>query len=351
MRFERPLLLLALVVLAAVVALGWWLLRRRRMRYAVRFTNLDVLAAVAGGSAWRRFVPPALFVGALAALCVALARPHVERLIPVEKAMVILVIDTSRSMQAKDVKPTRLAAAQEAMRHFLDRVPDKVRVGLVVFAGDAQIGAPPTTDHDLVEDSINEIGQFQTFGGTAIGDALAAAVELAQDALAEGNETIALRAAPADDAKGLASILFLSDGAQTRGTLLPYEGADRAKAAGIPVYTVALGTPEGTVTGRFGFGFGPGGGGPPPGSPGFDDEQTIPVPPDPETLRGIAETTGGKFTEARTADVLEETYENLGSSLAREPGETEITFAFLGIAGGLLLLAGLLSALWSPRFP
>jgi Ca-activated chloride channel family protein len=348
MRFERPLLLLALVGLAAAIALAWWLLRRRRMRYAVRFTNLDVLAAVAGRSAWRRFVPPVFFIAALAALCVAFARPHVDRLIPVDRAMVILVIDSSRSMQAKDVKPTRLAAAQEAMQRFLDRVPNKLRVGLIVFSGDAQVAAPPTTDHGLVEESIDEIGEFQSFGGTAIGDALAAAVELAQRSLSEGNETIALRAAPADE-KRLASILFLSDGAQTRGTLLPYEGADRAKAAGIPVYTVALGTPEGVVTGRFGFGFGPST--PPPGTPGYGDEQTIPVPPDPETLRQIAETTGGKFTEARTADVLEQTYEKLGSSLGREPGETEITFAFLALAGGLLLVAGVLSALWSPRFP
>jgi Ca-activated chloride channel family protein len=340
MRFERPLLLLALIALAGAVALAWWLLRRRRIRYAVRFTNLEVLAAVAGGSAWRRFIPPAFFIAALAALCVAFARPHVDRLIPVDKAMVILVIDSSRSMQAKDVKPTRLAAAQDAMRQFLDRAPNKLRVGLVVFAGDAQVAAPPTNDHGLVEQSIDEIGEFQTFGGTAIGDALAEAVELAQRSLSEGQETIALRAAPADETKGLASILFLSDGAQTRGTLLPFEGADRAKKAGIPVYTVALGTPEGTVRGRFGFGYGP-------GAP----EQTIPVPPDPETLRGIAETTGGKFTEARTADVLEETYEKLGSNLGREPGETEITFVFLALAGGLLLVAGVLSAVWSPRFP
>jgi Ca-activated chloride channel homolog len=346
-RFERPLLLLALLALAAAVALAWWLLRRRRMRYAVRYTNLDVLAAVAGGSAWRRFVPPVVFIAALAALCVASARPHVDRLIPVDKAMVILVIDSSRSMQAKDVKPTRLAAAQEAMRSFLDRVPNKLRVGLIVFSGDAQVAAPPTTDHGLVEESIDEIGEFQSFGGTAIGDALAAAVELAQRSLSEGNETIALGATPADETTRLASILFLSDGAQTRGTLLPYEGADRAKAAGIPVYTVALGTPEGVVTGPFGFGPST----PPPGTPGYGDEQTIPVPPDPETLRDVAETTGGKFTEARTADVLEQTYEKLGSNLGREPGETEVTFAFLALAGGLLLIAGLLSALWSPRFP
>jgi Ca-activated chloride channel family protein len=338
MRFERPLLLLALVGLAVGVALVWWLLGRRRMRYAVRYTNLEVLAGVAGESAWRRFVPPTLFVASLAALCVAFARPHVERLIPKEKAMVILVIDSSRSMQAEDVKPTRLAAAREAARRFLDRAPGKLRVGLVVFAGEAQVAAPPTADHEVVEQSLDELGEFQIFGGTAIGDALAAAVELAQQSLAEGKDTIALRAAPADE-KGLAAILFLSDGSQTRGTLAPFEGADRAKAAGFPVYTVALGTPEGVIRGGFGFG------------PGFGDERIIPVPPDPETLRDIADTTGGEFTEARTADVLEQTYEKLGSSLGREPGESEITFAFLAAAGGLLLAAGVLSALWSPRFP
>jgi Ca-activated chloride channel homolog len=337
-RFERPLLLLTLLALAAAVVLVWWLLRRRRMSYAVKYTNLEVLAGVAGESAWRRLVPPALFIASLAALCVAFARPHVDRLIPKEKAMVILVIDSSRSMQAEDVKPTRLAAAQEAARRFLDRVPGKLRVGLVVFAGEAQVAAPPTTDHEVVEQSLDELGEFQIFGGTAIGDAIAAAVELAQQSLAEGKETIALRAAPADE-KGLAAILFLSDGSQTRGTLAPFEGANRAKAAGFPVYTVALGTPEGVIRGRFGFG------------PGFGDERIIPVPPDPETLRDIAETTGGEFTEARSADVLERTYEKLGSSLGREPGESEVTFAFLAAAGGLLLAAGVFSALWSPRFP
>jgi Ca-activated chloride channel homolog len=361
MRFERPLLLLSLLALAAGVALVWWLVRRRRMRYAVRYTNLDVLATVAAGSAWRRFVPPAIFVAALAALCVAFARPHVDRMVAKERAMVILVLDTSRSMQADDVKPNRLAAAQEAMRRFVDKVPKRLRVGFVIFAGEAQVATPPTTEHGLVEQSIDEVGQFHVFGGTAIGDALEAAVELAEQSLAEGRETIALRTAPApaEKDKGLASILFLSDGAQTRGFLSPFEGAERAKAAGIPVYTVALGTPEGTIRGRFGFGGGGGGGGgapQPPGTPstppGFDpDDEVIPVPPDPETLREIAETTGGKFTEARSADVLEDTYEQLGSSLGREPGETEITFLFLAAAGGLLLAAGVLSALWSPRFP
>jgi Ca-activated chloride channel family protein len=347
MRFERPLLLLSLLLLAALVALVWWLQRRRRMRYAVRFTNLEVLAAVAGGNAWRRVLPPAVFVAALVALSLASARPHVDRMVPKDRAMVILVIDTSRSMQAKDVKPTRLAAAQEAVRHFLDHAPKKLRIGLILFAGEAQVATPPTTDHELVEQSVNEIGEFQSFGGTAIGDALAAAVQLVRDSLSDVQQTIALRAAPTEETKGLASVLFLSDGAQTRGILAPFEGADQAKEAGVPVYTVALGTPEGTVTGRFGFGPG----GPDPGSPNFGGERVIPVPPDPETLRGIAETTGGEFTEARTADALEKTYEKLGSSLGREPGESEVTFILLAVAGGLLLAAGVLSALWSPRFP
>jgi Ca-activated chloride channel homolog len=352
MRFERPLLLLSLLVLAAAVALIWWLVRRRRMRYAIRFTNIEVLAAVASGSAWRRFVPPAIFVAALAALGVALARPHIDRTVAKERAMVILVVDTSRSMQAEDVKPTRLAAAQEAMRLFVKRAPKRLRIGFIVFAGEAQVAAPPTSDHDLVREAIDEIGQFQVFGGTAIGDALASAVELAQQSLADERQTIAFRAAPAEEDAGLASILFLSDGAQTRGVLTPAEGAEQAKAARIPVYTVALGTPEGQIRGRFGFGFG----GPvdpnaPPGSQPFGDEQIIPVPPDPETLRQIASTTGGRFTEARTADVLEDTYEKLGSSLGREPGESEITFVFLAAAAGLLVAAGVLSAVWSPRFP
>ena len=347
MRFERPLLLLTLLLLAGAVLLVWWLQRRRRVRYAVRFTNLEVLAAVAGRSLWRRVLPAAVFVAALVALAIASARPHVDRMIPKDRAMVVLVLDTSRSMQAKDVKPTRLAAAQEALRRFLDRAPDKLRVGFVVFAGDAQVATPPTTDHDLVAEAVTEVGRFQTFGGTAIGDALSAAVQLIQDTLSEGKQTIALRTAPAEESKGLASILFLSDGAQTRGILQPFEGADMAKEAGVPVYTVALGTPEGVVTGQFGFGPG----GPDPGAPNFGGERVIPVPPDPETLRDIADTTGGEFTEARTAEALEKTYENLGSSLGREPGESEVTFIVLALAGGLLLAAGVLSALWSPRFP
>jgi Ca-activated chloride channel family protein len=286
---------------------------------------------------------------------VGLARPHVERTLLREKATVILVVDTSRSMQARDVEPTRLGAAQEALRTFLDEAPDDLRVGLVVFAGEAQVATPPTDDHELVQTAVTDIDEFLVFGGTEIGDALQTAVLLGRqvtDLVPEDGAT----AAPAtssstrslaqatepdeDEPKSPVSILFLSDGAQTRGLLQPIDGAELAKEAGFPVYTIALGTPEGVIErGPFG------------GVPGQDTGQVIPVPPDPATLRAIAQTTGGEFSEARTAEALTKAYDNLGSRLGREPGESEITWLLLAIAGVLLLLAGGLAAFVSPRFP
>lgn len=354
MRLESPWMLLTLLLLLGAI-LVWRLAERRRARYAVRYTNLDVLASVAPARSLRRLVPPVLFALALASLLVGLARPHVERTLLKERATVVLVIDTSRSMQAEDVEPTRLAAAQEAVRTFLEHAPDKLRVGLVVFAGETQVATPPTTDHELVRRAVDTIDSFLLFGGTAIGDALETAVDLAKRATGEpprrGEEiaydvsspstrTLVQAAGCAENAP--ASILFLSDGAQTRGILQPLEGAELARDACIPVYTMALGTPEGTIDrGNFGFGL------PDPAQ----ESQRIPVPPDPETLRQIAELTGGEFTEARTADVLESAYQNLGSRLGREPGESEITFLLLGLAAVLLVAAGIAGAIVSPRLP
>jgi Ca-activated chloride channel family protein len=344
--FQSPWLLLALPLLAVPVGL-WLLAERRRMRYAVDFPNLDVLATVVSGRSWLRLVPPALFLLSLATLLVALARPEVERTFLEERATVILVIDTSRSMQAEDVPPTRLAAAQEAVRTFLDQVPDRLQVGLIVFAGEAQVATPPTRDHELVRTAVDEIESFLVYGGTAIGDALESAVELGkqvEDSEPVEGEEIVFRtlAQAAQDEEGEeeqspVSILFLSDGAQTRGILQPLEGAALAKEARFPVYTVSLGTPEGVIDrGPFGFG-GP--------------NEQIPVPPDPETLRAIAETTGGEFTDARTAETLERAYADLGSKLGREPGTSEVTFLFVAAAAILLVLAGALSATVSPRLP
>ena len=357
MSFQSPWLLLALLAVPLAVAL-YRLAERRRMRYAVRFTNMEVLAAVAGGSTWRRYVPPILALLALAAVCAAIARPERNTMVPEERATVILVIDDSLSMQARDVEPTRLEAAKSALRTFLDRVPDRLKVGMIVFSGEAQVAAPPTTDHEIVRDSIGEIGVFSGYGGTAIGDALRAAVELGEQAVPElapddngPGQTIAYytQGESPKERNKLVSILFLSDGSQTRGRLQPLEGGQLAADAGIPVYTIALGTPEGVLRGDFGPGFGPGAPGQP--QPPSFGEREIPVPPDPETLGEIARMTGGEFSEAKDAKTLERVYEQLGSDLGRKPGEIEITSWFMALGAGLLLVAGLLSAAWSPRLP
>jgi Ca-activated chloride channel family protein len=336
---ERPWLLLALLVAAVAVVL-YVLAERRRSRYAVTFTNLDVLAAVsAGDRSWRRHVPPALVLLSLAALCVGLTRPHVEREVGSERATIILVIDASRSMQSTDVRPSRLVAAKRSAKTFLDRVPERLQVGLVVFSGDVQVGAPATTDHELVRRSIDGIGDFAGFGGTAIGDAIARAVELGQEAVRTDVRRLS-STAPADDTRGLVSIVFLSDGRQNRGIIPPLQGAAIAKAAGIPVHTIALGTANPDAN-QGGGGFGGFGG-------GFGGRNRA---PDPATLRAIARATGGKFYEAKNAGALESAYSELGGRLGREPGLVEITFLFLLGAAAVLVLAGVLSALWSPRLP
>jgi Ca-activated chloride channel family protein len=352
MSFQSPWFLFSLLVLAGAVGL-WVLADRRRARYAVRYSNLDVLASIVPDRSRLRLVPPVLFAVALAFLLTGLARPHVERTFLKERATVILVVDTSRSMQAEDVEPTRLVAAQEAINLFLDRVPDRLNVGLVVFAGEAQVATPPTKDHELLRTAVDEINSFLIYGGTAIGDALQTAVDLAkqatdeplpqQEALgADLGRTRHLAQAVGCGAESPASILFLSDGAQTRGILQPLEGAALAQEACIPVFTIALGTPEGTIDrGAFGnqFGRDPGAG------------QDIPVPPDPVTMRAIAEMTGGEFSEARDDEAVEKAYSKLSSQLGKEPGESEVTFLFIALAGALLLLAGGVSVFIAPRLP
>jgi Ca-activated chloride channel homolog len=340
MSFERPLLLLTLFLVPVAVAL-YVLAQRRGSRYAVTFPNLDVLAAVASDRrAWWRHVPPVLVLLALGSLSVALARPHVNRLVPIERATTVLVIDTSRSMQSQDVRPTRLGAAKAAAQTFLERAPTQLRVGLVVFAGDVQVAAVPTVDHERVHSTVAAIGWPTGFGGTAIGDALARAVEVGQLAISDEEEVVSAGSRPITPVRprGIVSILFLSDGRQNRGLLQPTEGAARAKAAGIPVYTVALGTRQGGAQGgaQGGSGF------------GFGGRNRA---PDPETLRAIARTTGGEFYEATNARSLGEAYADLGSRLGRAPRRTEVTFAFAAVAAGVLAAAGLLSPRWWPRLP
>jgi Ca-activated chloride channel family protein len=358
MTFSHPLLLLTLLVIPASLALYRLVVARRRMRYAVRYTNVDVLATViATGRPWRRWVAAGAFLLALATLCVAVSRPHVHRMVASDNATVILVLDVSGSMQAQDVKPTRLVAAQKALHAFLEKVPPRLKISLILFAGEAQVATPPTTDHALVSEAIDQTDFFRGFGGTAIGDALALAVQVGLRSVGvQGESVSALQPArslaayrptaanPARSASTLVSILFLSDGHPTRGILRPLQGAAKARAAGIPVYTVSLGTTGNTTLKGFPGGF-PGVGG---GGFGFGRRG---LSPDPKTLKAIADDTGGKFYRAKSAGAVEDAYRSLGSKLGRKPGNTEVTDLFLAGGALFLVLAGVLSSLWSPRLP
>ncbi len=333
MSFEAPLLLLGLLVVP-LATLGYWLLTRRPARYAVRFTNLEVLAGVAGRRrSWLRHLPAALLLACLAILAVAFARPTVTMKSPNERASVVLVIDVSGSMRANDVKPTRLAAAKQAMRSFLDRAPESLRVGIVAFSDEPLVAVSPTLDRQVLTRGIDLLGPGF---GTAIGDALGRAVELARTATAATGET---GAAPSkvlkdEDGRALASILLLSDGAQTRGILSPGQGAEQAQIAGIPVYTIALGTDEGTILAG------------PPGQ-----EQLIPVPPDRETLSAIAEYTGAEAFDAESAEALEGVYEGLGSRVGRIDRPREVTAMFVAAGAALLAGAAGLALVGAPRLP
>lgn len=349
MTFGHPLLLLTLLAIPAALLAYRLVTRRRRMRYAVRFTNVDVLAAVvAAQRPWRRWAVTGVFLLALATLCAAVARPHVHRLVASDDATVVLVLDVSGSMQAEDVRPTRLVAAQRALHAFLEKVPRRVRVGLVLFAGEAQVATPPTDDHALVAQAVDDAGMLEGFGGTAIGDALSVAVKLGQEVTgvdrtaAPAGRSLAAFHPVARRSSTLVSILFLSDGHQTRGTLEPLQGAALAKQAGFPVYTVSLGT-TGNTTLRGGF---PGGGGFFGG--GFGGRG---LSPDPATLRAIAKATGGVFYRAKTAGAVEAAYSRLGSSLGRSPARVEITDELVAAGAVLLVLAGFVSMLWAPRLP
>ncbi len=329
MKLEWPLALVALAVVP-IVAFAYVRLERRRARFAVRFTNLEVLASIAPAEApWRRFVPPGLLLLALVVTLFALARPQVARSVQREQATIVLVVDTSGSMVANDVKPSRLAAAQEAVRRFVNKLPGRYRVAIVAFSSQARVTIPVTEDHDV---AIQGLEHMVAFGGTAIGDAIARAVALIRTSPAAPTADSSAITGPNDLLPS--AIVLLSDGAQNRGHLLPKEGAGEAKKLHIPVYTVALGTETGTIKISDGT---------------FSD--TISVPPDPQTLKQIALETGGTFYNAASSARLNAVYEGLASRLSSRTEYREATFALLGASAVLLLAAGVLSAFWLPRLP
>ena len=299
-----------LLVVAGLVA-AYVVLQRRRRQYAVRFTNLELLASVAPRRpGWRRHVPAAAMALALVGLVIGLARPVWEVRVPKEAATVMLVVDVSASMQATDVEPTRLDAALS----FVDDLPDRLRVGLVAFDRSTRVIAPPTTDHTLVETGIQGL---YTGPGTAAGDAIHTALDAITNAGGAG-ET---------EGEQTAAIVLLSDGATTVGT--PVEvAAQAAVEQGVPVTTIAFGTPEGTVDigGR-----------------------VIPVPADVGAMTSLAEVTGGAFFEAASGEELEGVYEDIGSRVGYTTEDREVGLTFVGIAVALLVAALGAALVWTGR--
>ena len=320
MSFDSPLALLALLVVPVALA-GYALVLRRRTRYALRFTNLEVLGGVVGSTPpWRSRLAVSLLFASLAVLCVAVARPTVTTVDAQSGATVVLVVDTSRSMQATDVAPTRFAAAKAAVDRFLDRAPRSVRVGLISFSDEPQVIVSPTTDHRRVRSGVDLLALG---GGTAIGDSIARAVDSGRPGR------------PASGTRPTTAIVLVSDGAQTRGLLTPLQGARRALRANMPVYTIALGTDNGTVELRT-----------------IDERKQIPTaPPDRATLGLIATTTRGGFFDAPTAGRLETIYGDLGSAVFRIDRRHELTFGFVGAGLALLAAGAAFSGLWRPRLP
>jgi Ca-activated chloride channel family protein len=326
MSFTAPLFLLTLLIVPAVLALAL-VVDRRRSRYPLAFTNIELLAGlVEERRSVRRWVPLVLLLLALACAATALGRPKARLSLPQNNGTVIFLVDVSGSMRANDVEPTRLDAAVSAMRTFLDKLPPKFKVGLVAFSSEPEVLAPPTRDRQLIRDTL---GYLTPEAGTALGDGLQMAVRLAVSSLASDG----VQRQPGQ--QYLPAVIVLeSDGAQNRGILQPLQAAQIAKAAGVRVYGVALGTQNGVVS--FGFGL---------------YINSIPVPPDPATVRQIATTTGGKAYTARTANTLVDIYKSLGSSIGHKSELREIS-SWLAVAAGFLLLGALgLGRLVEGRLP
>ena len=323
MTFAWPLALVGLIAIPILAAL-YVLAARRRRRGAERFANPALVPnLVSATPGWRRHVAPILALGALALLVVGVARPHVVRDVTRDEATIVLAIDTSRSMAATDVQPTRFAAAKQAALAFLDEVPDNYNVGIVSFSTSADPVLPPTIDREAARTALSEL---RLGSGTAIGTAITRSVDLALDQ-ADG------QAKPQPGERSPAAVLLLSDGAQTAGDIRPGPAAQRARRLGVPVSTVALGTGNAVVEVP---------------RPGGLKERVV-VAPDVQTLRVIAQATGGSFSEAPSAARLESVYRELGTRLARDRKRVEVTSAFAAGGAVLLLVGSTLSSLWFRR--
>ena len=314
-RFEAPVRLLVLLAVLALIGVYVWL-QRRRPSYAVRFTELELLASVAPKTpGWRRHVPAALLALALVALTTAFAKPTGEVKVPRERATIVIALDTSASMMAEDVSPDRFTAAKAAAKSFVDRLPKRFNVGLVSFNASAAVVVTPTQDHAMVRAAVDNLSLA---GGTAIGEAVMTSLQ-------------AIASVPGSDdpSPPPARVVLLSDGGNTVGRSLA-EAAAAATSAGVPVSTIAYGTAEGTVTVL---------------------GQTVPVPVDAPALESFADATGGQAYTAESGEELNGVYADIGSQVGytTERREVGATFAGLGLLAGLA--AAVTALLWTARFP
>jgi Ca-activated chloride channel family protein len=356
MNFLAPEMLLGLLLIPVAIGFYLWA-QRRRTRYAVRFTNLDLLANIAPKRpSWRRHLPPVLYLGAIAALLIGLARPTMVLAVPREDATVVLAIDVSGSMRADDVSPTRLDAARASAQSFIDQLPPKIRVGLVAFASEPVTLVTPTTDRERLKTALDSLTPKD---GTAMGDALMQVLDIAESiqkdsttpdasatpakpapsaaAPSSNPGASAAPSAPVDQPSGqpLVAAILLSDGANSVGETEPIDAANRAATLGVPIYTIALGTPDGQIQVRNDIG----------------QLVTVDVPPDTDTLKQIASTTGGKSFDAPTAEQLKSVYDNLQSRIGYTNQVQEVTVALVG-AGLILVVVGAgLAAVWFGRLP
>lgn len=314
-RFLQPWWLLALLPVLAIAGLYVWR-QFRRKAYAVRFTNVDLLRTLAPkGLGWRRHLAAGAFLLSLLVLASALARPSIDAEESLERATVILAIDVSLSMEADDVAPSRIEAAQQAAKEFVAELPEGYNIGLVAFAKSANVLVAPTKDRPAVTQAIDGLVLAEA---TATGEAVFTSLE-------------AIRMVPTDGAQGPppARIVLLSDGYRTSGRSVE-EAAASAAAANVPVSTIAFGTDDGQV--RIGG-------------------QVQRVPVDRFALAELAEATSGYFYEAATATELSQVYEDMGSSIGQRTVPREITQWYAALALLLALGSAALSLVWTSRLP
>jgi Ca-activated chloride channel family protein len=316
MHFASPYWLFLLLAVAAI-ALAYLLLQLRRKKFVARFSNTQLLASVVPRRpGWRRHLTFALLLIAVTVLSLGVARPTTAVRVPQEKATVMLAIDVSLSMQATDVLPRRIDAAKQAAQSFADLLPKRINLGLVKFGGRASVVVPPTLDREAVKRAISAL---QLEESTAIGEAVFACL----DALTTFRQSTTV----SDEKPAPARIVLLSDGFNTVGRKVA-DGAAAAKKANTPVSTIAFGTDSGTVDVQ---------------------GQTVPVPSDKPTLRGLAQATGGSFHTAASVEELKSVYNDIGSQIGYTTAQRDVSWRFL-LAGLLCALtAGAVSLLWSGR--